>query len=338
MKLERVIIHEVFKPHGQLGAKLSKSLSCMDHTNEDVIKLVSELNRRYRKRNEKNGVFDKNQPTIFHDCFDKYHSDCTDEKFIEFSHKSAENLKDKMDSLSQTKGGYLVYASYEEYRRYCSVFFVRDTTSIAFKRNKTVNSFDLDKVQHIDFEKLAMACRINMDLFNQENSKYLSFIHNKSDQLSQYFVRWISTSDTVSSEEETKSLLKALKKMPLPEASGETVYKRDEIIYNTHRMIQANPTRTVDVKSISKSLFDDEDYLSDYLYENFPNVPSEFKAHSTALKSFVKVHARTEDVELLFYPSAYRNGIVRIDENDDSQIIIKSENLASQVRESMQND
>ena len=74
------------------------------------------------------------------------------------------------------------------------------------------------------------------------------------------------------------------------------------------------------------------------MYEHYPNVPTEFKAHSTALKSFVKVYAKADEIELNFYPSAYRNGIVRIDENDETQLIIKSEKIVAQVRESLAND
>lgn len=64
MKIHRVIIHELNKPQGQSGAKLSKSLSLMDASHEDVIKLVTELNKRYRKRNEKQGVFDVENATV----------------------------------------------------------------------------------------------------------------------------------------------------------------------------------------------------------------------------------------------------------------------------------
>ena len=37
MKVYRVIIHELNKPQGQTGAKLSKSLSVLDAEHEDVI-------------------------------------------------------------------------------------------------------------------------------------------------------------------------------------------------------------------------------------------------------------------------------------------------------------
>lgn len=339
MKILRVIIHELNKPQGQTGAKLSKSLSLMDVTHEEVITLITELNKRYRKRNEKQGVFDDENSTIFHDTFRVFEKKKNDKNFVDFSIQSSENLKDKIEGIGPAKGGYLVFAHYEDYRNYCAVFFVRDTTSIAFKRNKTVNSFDLNKVEHIDFEKLAMACRINLETFGDDQSKYLSFIHTKSDDLSQYFVRWISTKDTVTSEEDTDLLLKALRTMPLPSTpKGQAPLDRETTIKNAYSHIKASPTRTVNVVEMSKSLFEDEDYLTDYLYKNYPEVPTEFKAHTSSLRKFVRVFASADQIELNFHPDAYKNGLVRIDKKDPTQLIIKSKSLVEQVQESVTNN
>lgn len=308
----------------------------MDHTHEDVIQLVTELNKRYRRRDEKQGVFDKANPTDFHTSFADFYGSNNDEKFIEFSHTASENLKVRIEGIGAAKGGYLVYCLYEEYRRYCSVFFVRDTTGMVFKRNKTVESFDVDKVQHIDFEKLAMACRINMELYTEEAKKYLSFIHNRNDDLSRYFVNWISSSDTVSSQEETRLLLKVLRTMEMP-LHSETKHKleRDEVITSSHKHILASPTRTVNLFDLSKNLFGDENYLPEYIYQNYPEIPVEFKAHSPTLKQFVKVYAKADNIELNFLPIAMREGKIKFNANDDSQIIINSKDLVEQIKASL---
>lgn len=339
MKVHKIIIHELYKPVGSSGAKLSKSKTLMNNSHEDVIRLIDELNRRYRKRDEKQGVFDKDNPTKFHEAFGNFYTTNTDDKFIEFSHISAENLRDRIEGIGPAKGGYLVYSLYEDYRPYCSIFFVRDTTSIAFKRNKSVESFDLDKVQHIDFERLAMACRINMNLFSHDDKKYLSFIHTRKDDLSQYFVNWISSSETVSSEEETKLLLQVLRKIPMPK-NEETNYEydRDEIIQSVHKAIFSSPTRTANLADISKIVFGDEDYLPNYVYETYPSIPTEFKAHGSTLRRFIKVFAKADNIELNFTPDVYRDGRIKFDENDDSQLIIKSKDLVDQVRASLESE
>lgn len=336
MRVDKVIIHELNKPLGTSGAKLSKSKTLMDNTHADVVGLISELNKRYRKRDEKQGVFDKGNPTQFHTSFFDFFNNNSDEKFIEFSHIASENLKDRIEGIGSAKGGYLVYSLYFDHRAYCSVFFVRDTTGMRFKRNKTIESFDIDKVQHIDFEKLAMACRINMDMFTAPDKKYLSFIHNRNDDLSRYFVNWISSSDTVSSEEETKLLLNVLRTIEMPiNPNTNQPYDRDEVIRNSHRHIIANPTRSVNLYDLSKNIFDDENYLPDFIYKNNPDIPTEFKGHYPTLKLFVRVYAKADNIELNFYPSAYREGRIKFDENDSSQVIIRSADLVKQIKESL---
>jgi len=336
MRVDKVIIHELHKPLGTSGAKLSKSKTLMDNNHADVVELVSELNKRYRKRDEKQGVFDKDNQTRFHTSFSDFFNNNGDEKFIEFSHTASENLRERIEGIGAAKGGYLVYSLYFDHRLYCSVFFVRDTTGMRFKRNKTIESFDIDKVQHIDFEKLAMACRINMELFIAPDKKYLSFIHNRNDDLSQYFVNWISSSDTVSSEEETKLLLNVLRTISMPvNPNTKQPYDRDEIIRSSHRHILDDPARNVNLFDLSKHIFEDENYLPDYVYKNYPDIPNEFKGHYHTLKQFVKVYAKADNIELNFYPSAYKEGKIKFDENDSTQIIIKSEELVKQIRESL---
>jgi nucleoid-associated protein YejK len=336
MRVGRVIIHELFKPLGSSGAKLSKSSSLMDSTHEEVIQLVDELNKRYRRRDEKQGVFDKQTPTKFHEAFTWFHGNDTDESFIKFTHASSENLRDRIEGIGPAKGGYLVFATYEDYRNYCSIFFVRDTTSIAFQRNKTVSNFDLKKVEHIDFERLAMACRINMTSFSEENQKYLSFIHNKKDDLSKYFINWISSSDTISSEEDTKLLLKALRTIPMPDnPDTNKPFERDEVIRGAHKHILAAFDRNVNLHELSKNVLGDENYIPDFVFKNYPEIPTDFRAHNPTLRQFVKVYVKADNIELNFYPSAFREGKIKFDDVDKSQLIIRSREIVDQIRSSL---
>jgi len=105
MNVKRVIIHELYKPLGSSGAKLSKSNTLMDNSHEDVVNLVTELNRRYRRRDEKQGVFDKANPTQFHNAFNGFFSQNDDASFIAFSHTASENLRDRIEGIGPAKGG-----------------------------------------------------------------------------------------------------------------------------------------------------------------------------------------------------------------------------------------
>lgn len=337
MEIYKIIIHEVYKAQGSVGAVIRKSKSLLDVTNSDVIKLLNELDNKYKKRSNRSGLFDNESPTVFHEYYNSFHSDPSDDKFIVFSQKAAENLRDRIDALGPAKGGYLVFAHYFFYRPFCAVFFVRDTTSIAFKRNQTVDTFNLDKVEHIDIDKLAMACRINMEDYEVVDRKYLTFIQTNADQLSRYFVNWISTKNTVTSEEDTKNILVALKKIPLPvlHEAEDPRLKREVIIKKAYELIDSSPTKTIKVTNLSSELFEDENYLTSYLQEKFPNTPNEFKAHGTALKTFINIHATAKGVDLKVERFAIVDGTVRVDKKNSEQVIIKSAEIANQIQEAL---
>jgi len=61
-------------------------------------------------------------------------------------------------------------------------------------------------------------------------------------------------------------------------------------------------------------------------------INGEFKAHSRTLKKFIQIRAKADNIELAFPHSVFKT-LVRFDENDKSQIIIKSSNLVSIVQD-----
>jgi len=50
------------------------------------------------------------------------------------------------------------------------------------------------------------------------------------------------------------------------------------------------------------------------------------------MKKFIQVRAKADNIELSFPHTAFKT-LVRIDQKDKSQIIIKSEKLANQIQE-----
>jgi len=195
MKISYVIIHELNKEAGVTGAVL-KLYDSINSSDKRVIKLITELNNRYKNRNETYGIFDKNRSTVFHREFDKYYNAQTEAVFIEFSKQSSKYLQREIDDKAPAKGGYLIFAHYEQNRKYLGVFLVRNTIGLSFNTDLKTEKFNVDNVQHIDFENLAMACRISIDSYGKKEIRYMSFINKRGDEMSQYFTNWISATDT----------------------------------------------------------------------------------------------------------------------------------------------
>jgi len=333
MKITRVAIHEIEKESGKIGATLDSYDTTIDNTDHRVVKLMTELNNRYKNRSETYGVFDKANPTEFHKGFENYYKTKTEDSFIVFSKNAAEDLRVRIDTNAPAKGGYLIFAHYEQNRKFVGVFLVRNTTGLSFKKNNKAQKFDIDNVQHIDFENLAMACRISVDSYRKSEIRYLSFINKKGDEMSQYFTRWISSTDTETNESDTNLLLDLLHKVPTPhDPETNKPIDRIEFLDKVYSAIKSSPGRIVNIKTLSEMFYDNSDFLSTNIETFGISINGEFKAHPKVMKKFIQVRAKADSIELSFPHTAFRT-LVRIDQKDKTQIIIKSAKLAHQIEE-----
>lgn len=335
MNIHQVIIHELQKYGGKTGAKLRSSNSIMDSSNVEVINLITELNNRYRHRNENYGVFDDQNQTRFHSEFRQFFDTRSDEAFIDFTKNVANDLREKVDTVAPAKGGYLVFANYSDQRDFLGVFLIRDTQGVILRRNSQVRTFDIGKVEHIDFEKMAMACRINLQSFSNGTGRYLSFINRKSDSISKYFTSWISSTDTESNEQDTLYLYKILKELDLPKDEKGNQYERDVFLDGVYRFINSIPEKQVNLRDIGQKYYGDENLLINYAHENEIPINTEFKGHSTVLKRFIQIRAKADNIELAFQHSQFKSA-VRIVGKD--QIVITSESLVNKVSKQLSGD
>ena len=178
-----------------------------------------------------------------------------------------------------------------------------------------------------------MACRINIESFKVTNIRYLSFINQRGDDMSQYFTRWISSIDTETNETDTRLLYKLLKNLPAP-IDPETNERIEQQLFldNVYKTVKSSTGKIVNLKDLSKAFYGDSEYLYDKLEEFGFNINGEFKAHPRAMKLFVQVRAKADNIEISFPHSAYRKS-VRISENNGNQIIIESKNLSEKVKQ-----
>lgn len=338
MKVEHVIIHELEKEGGTVGATLKLFDSTIDHSDERVEKLIKELNNRYTHRPETYGVFNKTDKTTFQTSFDNFFKHRDKKNFIKFSKEATKDLKSRIDAIAPAKGGYVIFASYEQNRKFVGVFLVRNTTGLTFKADAKNQKFNIDDVKHIDFENLAMACRINLEAYKKKDIRYLSFIHKKSDEMSQYFTRWISSSETETNQEDTQLLFDILNQVELPidEETGKP-FEKNQFLTNVYSSIKSKPGRLINIRSLSEEFFGNRDFLNNHIDNYDLIINGEFKAHPQTLRKFVHIRAKADNIELAFPHNVYKI-LVRFDARDKNQIIINSEKLANEIRAMVHED
>ena len=337
MEISFVIIHELKKVKGKTGANLRLSGTTLDAGNEDVIQLITDLNNRYKYKNENYGRFDEKDQTRFYKEFSSYSKKKQEKDFIQFSQKAAEDLKIRIDGIAPAKGGYLIFSQYEHLRKYVGVFLVRNTKGLSFSEDLVQDAFDINKVVHIDFENLAMACRINLESYKTKETRYLSFIHQKSDEMSQFFTSWISADDSETNEEDTKQLYQLFNVIPTPiDTDSGTHIDRSVFLSNVHKVVTTSEGKIVNLKTLSEHFYENENYLIDYADENNFVISGEFKAHSRSLKKFIQISAKADHIELSFPHSFYKTKVM-FNENNDNQIIIESEKLVAEIKKLISN-
>lgn len=328
--INRIIIHELKKEVKQSAAQLVVSETVIPNIQDDrILNLVEQLNKRYRDSNEKFGVFNSATPTVFHQEFGLYANNLTELQFIQFTQNAAHDLRSRIENVPPAKGGYLLFADFNTTSRFIGVFLVRNTSGVSF--NLVGNQFNINDVQHIDVENLAMACRVNHLRHQEDENRYLSFIHNKQDHVSNFFKQWIASTDLESNKEDTLNLHELIKLLPVP-ANNETGEIPEliaflDIVYQT---IKSFPNQKVNLRTLSEILYGDEDYLSEAAESNDLRINSEFKADNTVLRKFVQVKVKADGIDLTFPLSAYRE-LIEIDENNSDVIIIRSERLANKI-------
>lgn len=330
MNIKHVIVHNITKVAGRTGATVQTSEHVLDNTNENVIKLVTELNDRYRVKNQTNGVFNSDAATRFRSELETFLNHSNEESFIGFTQRTSGDLRTQIDPIAPAKGGFLVFAQYYEYRDYIAVFFVRDTKGMLFQMHG--GSFNINQIDHIDFEKMSMACRINEESFFTNTGRYLSFINKTTDATSKYFSSWISAADIETNKEDTKNLYELFKTLEPPVDERGIAQNKDEFLNTVYRHITSSPLKQVNVADLSRTYFGDENFLSQEIDRQGININTEFKAHSGMLRRFAQIRAKANGIEITFPQTLYRD-VIRISDNNPNQIIIDSPDLAREIEQ-----
>ena len=173
MKLNRLIIHEVIKneiKQNSATVELSQSLLTITQNEENF---VDHLNKGYINSRQSHGSFKTEEKDYFANEYLKYRKSPSDLEFIDFSKNSTKELMKILNLTAPAKGGFLVYAEYEDYGSFAAVFLIRNRKGS--KLIKSDNVYTIAEQIHVDVDNLAMACRINTERMDNEEENYLSF-------------------------------------------------------------------------------------------------------------------------------------------------------------------
>jgi nucleoid-associated protein YejK len=228
----------------------------------------------------------------------------------------------------------LVYADYTDRgNHFFSIFLIRDKLDENFIQKDGV--ITIDEVIHVDTDKLAMACRINIESYQSytqgDSGTYLGFISIKQPDTSIYFLDWIGAEKKERSTEDSRNLVKILNGIPVPQENGKAMGK-DNFRKKAYDAIRSFGTSPININSLSAVLFGDDSIINAYAEENNIILNTEFVSDKKTVKRLVSYYINADGIELQF-PPEYLGGKISFDTNDPSLVIIRSEKFASAIKE-----
>ncbi|MGA3086073.1 MAG: nucleoid-associated protein [Thermodesulfobacteriota bacterium] len=331
MKVSKIIVHSLLKDEGKKIAAVDLSQNLLPIDDKSDL-LIQRLDLSYKKSEIKNATFDVNDATAFTDKFKDYLQIKNDASFLSFSHEAVKDLKNRVQNISQAKGGFLVFTEYQnELRNYISVFLIRDTIGMLFKKNANTQSYVINPAEHLDLDKLAMACKIDVNKYHAGNGKYLSFIKRKMENISDYFINWISVKELESNHVYTDSLYQLINLVDLPVGQDGEIITREDFRTKVFDYVQSSPTKIININELSNHFYSHESHLVDCAEQNNITLDTEFQADGKSMRKFIRIDLDYDGIYIRFSRDKLQEKI-RIDPQNKSIVIIESKKLATALR------
>jgi len=319
MQINTLIIHEVIKEANTTKASVYLSEETLDVTDENIQNIVTSLESSFNKKTLR-------RAKLSEDGFKSKIDDFTNYDLVNISKDLTTTLKDNIQNISASKGGYLVFAEYENNHNFLAVFLVRNTDGTRLVQRG--NSYDLNSTQYLDIEHFAMGAKINLSLLNSgSNDRYISLAKGNTD-ISGYFENWIGLDDSKQEDKDAEALYEMSNHITLPDG-----VERDELKKMIHDFAKTRPSKIINLIELSQFLYDDKNIISDYCISNDIDMDGEFKLTGRNLSKFYKVSVRADNIELSAPRSSFNPNMIDIYED---KVIINSRALVQQIQANMQ--
>lgn len=280
LTIHRIIVHYLDKKERTTEADIDYS-SEMLAIDDFATKLAEELHNSISANSSiKNAAFKEDETNTFTIRLNDYLDDSTDDKFVLFS-KSLDLLKTKVEKQPFAKGGYYLFSDYSiNGSRYIAVVLLRKKSGINII--KEGDRYTLDGAENINIEKIAMAARLNYDIFNDtgDDRKYLAIITTQSDgEVSEYFKEWVLAAGMIKNTVNTDRLMRIIKTIDLPNDEDGNEISRSNFQRAVYEYARTNVGRRVNIYNMSEHFYgtDSRNAIKDFADANKIVLDPEFK-------------------------------------------------------------
>ena len=318
MNIQAVVIHEIKKGEGRTSADIFLTNEALDANNKQIEDIISSLDASFSKKILRRAKFSN-------DGFKSVISDFNNIDLVGSSKNLAVKLKDGIQNVSAAKGGYLVFCQYMTARSYLSVFLVRDTNGSLLQEANN-QKWDIKSIKYLDVEHFAMGVRINLDLLrSKSNDRYIQLVRGNTD-ISEYFENWVGLEDKKQETKDGEALYEIFNRIELPAG----VTDRDDLKKKVFDYVVSSPSKTVNLRSLSSFLYDDENKMPQYCEQHNIDIDGEFKLRGAQLNQFFKVSISAGGIKLEAPRSSFSQTGISVS-NDGKTVLIRSRELAKEI-------
>lgn len=333
LKVFRYTIHFLDKEQKKTEASVdySKRVLAVD----DLSKyLIEETHKSINENSSlKNAHFKENESNLFYNTLNDYLSVNGNDEFYLFS-QSLSDLVERIKKESLAVGGYYLFADYEIYgKRFLSVILLRKKAGINFLKKGDI--FKIDSAERVNVEKVAMAFRLNYQIYSQEedNRNYLAIITTQQNgKISGYFKDWVLAGGIIENDANTSNFVNILKTMEMPtDEHGNDLYQRDEYQKAVFEMVHARKDKIANLMDLGREFYGEakKSTFVDHATENNIVIDPEFRRDSRIWNKLVTIKAKVDGIELnVDYDKVNPQNVeVLVD-----KIVIHSKELVDQIK------
>lgn len=338
LDLHQLIIHELEKEAEatDVHLHLAEAVQPLDDRSRD---LADKLNAAFAgKTDVLQGYLVAPEDALFPGYFGEWlDSDLLAEDFVSFSRQTMDALKVTLEGVSGAKGGYLVYADYTYFdTHYLGIFLVRNTEGIVFQKTEQASRFFLELITYLNIDKLALACRIQIDAYRQGEQRCVELIKHARSQkaISDYFINWIGLDQAESSKKLTSTFLDVVNHLPLPtdEDSGQPITE-GEFREKVMNFALESPRQTIELEQFDKTFYGDQQPTKQYMEENEVELDQTFRFDENTLRKFYNGRVFAEGIALSFNRGHFQRRQIEI---EGDSVVIRSEALVEKLLEMME--
>lgn len=330
-----IVIHELVKEPTKLKANVYASNELLN-IDDQAISLLETLDSRYSSSKQiiRHGKFSDDKSKHFPKEFRKYIDNASEASFLEMTKLTLQNLRDLVEVISAAKGGYFVFSQYKIYSQsFFAVFLIRNTQGKLIERSNLTNCYEISSTEHLDLEKVAMGCRLNIDNYLQAEGRYLSFT-KKNQDFSEYFTKWIAAEELVDDGIYTEALIQIVNRIELPLNKDGLSIDRTEFRKKIYDAVQLLPSSNLQLATLDQIFYNGEERFSKFAQEHNIVIDTEFKPIKKTLKKLVHIAVDEENIKLEFDYEDLNSKIKVVGDI----ITIESKKLADSIRKESEDE